>query len=65
MTKSKRIRMLPALLALCVALSACGGDRGTPASDGGAGQGGGSYTHPTLPTHSRVGGCLPWVGLGS
>ena len=26
MTKSKRIRMLPALLALCVALSACGGD---------------------------------------
>nr|WP_300858707.1 hypothetical protein [uncultured Acetatifactor sp.] len=38
MTKSKRIRMLPALLALCVALSACGGDSGTPSSDGGAGQ---------------------------
>ena len=38
MTKSKRIRMLPALLALCVALSACGGDSGTPSPDGGAGQ---------------------------
>lgn len=39
MTKSKRIRMLPALLALCVALTACGGGNGgNRSSDGGAGQ---------------------------
>ena len=43
MTKSKRIRMLPALLALCMALTACGGgDSGTPSSDAGSGQGEGA-----------------------